>query len=187
MTSGLFKMLVTTCGTLVHHMTSYHPPTNSTMERFHRTLKAALICQNTTWSTIIPVVLISLCGAHKADLGHIIKHQAVPTISRVPAFIQQLHHCMVHLYSISLWCHAEHWSLLYKDLHTCMHVMLQVDVNQPPLQPQYSTDVYCGPSHPVHITQCQDQTAIGIVSNIPVAQQQTCGTPTLRPCSTTSP
>jgi cleavage and polyadenylation specificity factor subunit 1 len=56
--SELFRSLMSTFG--IHHIRTspYHPQANSMVERFHRTLKSALIAHESPhWTTKLPVVL----------------------------------------------------------------------------------------------------------------------------------
>ena len=58
--SELFANLSTLLG--IHHMrtTSYHPQANGLVERFHRTLKAAIIARKKNWFYSLPIVLLGL-------------------------------------------------------------------------------------------------------------------------------
>ena len=51
--------------------TAYYPPSNGMVERYHRTLKAALRCSlnKGTWSQVLPWVLLGLRNAPKEDTG----------------------------------------------------------------------------------------------------------------------
>ncbi|KAK4327550.1 hypothetical protein Pmani_001957 [Petrolisthes manimaculis] len=57
-------------GTSIHHTTAYNPKANGMVERFHRTLKAALMsrCSNSTWFAQLPWVLLGLRTAPKKGL-----------------------------------------------------------------------------------------------------------------------
>ncbi|XP_076069234.1 uncharacterized protein LOC143041292 [Oratosquilla oratoria] len=69
-TSQLWTSLGHLLGSSVNHTTAYNPEANDMVERFHRTLKAALIsrCNNATWSTQLPWVLLGLCTTPKEGL-----------------------------------------------------------------------------------------------------------------------
>ncbi|XP_037803973.1 uncharacterized protein LOC119598400 [Penaeus monodon] len=49
-------------GTSIYHTTAYNPEANGMVERFHRTLKAALMfqCSNSMWFSQLPWVLLGL-------------------------------------------------------------------------------------------------------------------------------
>jgi hypothetical protein len=50
-------------------MTAHHPAANGLVERFHRTLKAAIMCHaDQQWTEAIPLVLLGIRMAFKEDL-----------------------------------------------------------------------------------------------------------------------
>lgn len=66
----LFKDLMRQLGVQHTMTTAYHPQGNAMIERFHRTLKAALMAKNhTTWAEALPVVLLGLRTTLKPDIG----------------------------------------------------------------------------------------------------------------------
>ncbi|XP_076053647.1 uncharacterized protein LOC143032653 [Oratosquilla oratoria] len=70
-TSQLWTSLGQLLGTSVHHTTAYNAEANGTkVGRFHRTLKVALIsrCNNVTWNTQLPCVLLGLRTTPKEGL-----------------------------------------------------------------------------------------------------------------------
>ncbi|GFR76562.1 Pol polyprotein [Elysia marginata] len=58
-------------GVQIYRTTAYHPQSNGLIERFHRTLKAALKAglQGPNWADELPWVLMGLRTAPKEDLG----------------------------------------------------------------------------------------------------------------------
>ncbi|XP_066964242.1 uncharacterized protein [Macrobrachium rosenbergii] len=60
--SQLWTSLNHLLGTQLHHKTAHHPESNGMVERFHHTLKAALMpcCNSSTWYSQLPWVLLSL-------------------------------------------------------------------------------------------------------------------------------
>lgn len=68
--SELIKTLNTTFG--IRHIRSfpYHPQANGMVERFHRTLKAALTAHESPhWTQHLPIVLLALRSTVKQDIG----------------------------------------------------------------------------------------------------------------------
>jgi transposase InsO family protein len=67
--SRLFRALLNLCGVKIQHITTYHPAANGMVQRFHRTMKAALMChQPATWTNAFPLVLLGLRTTIKNDL-----------------------------------------------------------------------------------------------------------------------
>jgi cleavage and polyadenylation specificity factor subunit 1 len=69
--SELWQQLMQLMGTERVRTTAYHPQANGAVERFHRTLKAALRTKLDTdnWVDILPVVLLGIRSAPKEDIG----------------------------------------------------------------------------------------------------------------------
>jgi transposase InsO family protein len=67
--SQLFHSLAKLCGIHLTHTTAYHPAANGLVERFHRTLKAAIMCHaDQHWTEALPLVLLGIHSSFKADL-----------------------------------------------------------------------------------------------------------------------
>ncbi|KAK3797528.1 hypothetical protein RRG08_054561 [Elysia crispata] len=69
-TSALWNEVANKLGIQVHRTTAYHPQSNGLVERFHRTLKAALKArlQGPRWTDELPWVLLGLRTVPKEDL-----------------------------------------------------------------------------------------------------------------------
>ena len=69
--STLWNEIAQQFGVQLHRTTAYHPQSNGLVERFHRTLKAALKArlQGPNWADELPWVLLGLRTAPKEDLG----------------------------------------------------------------------------------------------------------------------
>ena len=70
-TSALWTEVAKRLGVKVHRTTAFQPQTNGMVERFHRSLKAALKARLTgnNWVEELPLVLLGLKTAPKEDLG----------------------------------------------------------------------------------------------------------------------
>jgi len=66
---NLFEALTKLIDTKYTRTTAYHPKSNRLIERWHRSLKAAIICQaNAKWVDALPIVLIGLRTCYKEDI-----------------------------------------------------------------------------------------------------------------------
>ena len=67
----LWAQLMQLMGTAHSHTTAYHPQANGEVERFHRTLKAALRTKldRDNWIDVLPMVMLGIRSAPKEDLG----------------------------------------------------------------------------------------------------------------------
>jgi transposase InsO family protein len=67
--SQLFHSLANLCGIQLSRTTAYHPAANGLVERFHRTLKSAIMCHdNQQWTEVLPLVLLGIRTSLKEDL-----------------------------------------------------------------------------------------------------------------------
>lgn len=67
--SELFRQLTANIGCQHLRTTAYHPQCNGIIERWHRTVKAAIMCQQTeSWVEKLPTILLGLRTAHKPDI-----------------------------------------------------------------------------------------------------------------------
>ena len=66
----LYKAVLQFTGTQKIHTTAYHPASNGLVERWHRSLKAAIMCHDArfTWTEILPTVLLGLRSCIRLDL-----------------------------------------------------------------------------------------------------------------------
>ena len=85
-TSEIWRALAESLGVKVHTTTAYHPQANGLLERFHRSLKAALRARLTTaaWMDELPWVMLGLRTAPKEDLGTSVVDMVYGTPLTVP-------------------------------------------------------------------------------------------------------
>ena len=85
-TSEIWRALAEMMGTKVHHTMAYHPQANGLVERFYRSLKAALRARLTTtnWMDELPWVMLGLRSMPKQDMGVSVAEMVFGTPLTVP-------------------------------------------------------------------------------------------------------
>lgn len=153
--SDLFTQLTKFCGIVHHKTTSYHPASNGMIERWHRSLKAALMCHDESWTTALPMVLLGLRNTYKPDLDTSAAELVYGETLRLPGefvdprrlqlpnstdtnFICQLREHISRIRPPQASRHGTRPTYVPKDLDRCTHVMLRSDGVKPPLQAPYS-------------------------------------------------
>jgi cleavage and polyadenylation specificity factor subunit 1 len=64
--SQLFHALAKLCGIHLSRTTAHHPASNRLVERFHQTLKTAIMCHaDEKWTEALPIVLLGIPAAFK--------------------------------------------------------------------------------------------------------------------------
>jgi len=146
-TSELWSALARLLGVQVHHTTAYHPQANGLVERFHRTLKAAIVarCTGHLWTHHLPWILLGLRTAPKDDIQsspaetlygqtltvpeEFFPHEENAEISQMRGTVGQLP------------CRPTPTSkgstYVPHDLKTCRFVFIRDDAVRPPLTPPY--------------------------------------------------
>ncbi|XP_026471383.1 protein NYNRIN-like [Ctenocephalides felis] len=104
--SAIFKSLTDTIGAKKIRTTAYHPQSNGLVERWHKTLKAALMCSPELWIKVLPVVLLGLRSSYKEDLKASSAEMVYKTTLRLPGEISHLKNC--HL------IHKHFWTVIEK-------------------------------------------------------------------------
>jgi transposase InsO family protein len=67
--SQLFQSVARLCGIQLSPITAHQPAANGFLERFHRTLKAAIMCHaDRHWTEVLPVVLVGIRTSFEEDL-----------------------------------------------------------------------------------------------------------------------
>lgn len=153
--SSLFNELAKFLGFKRIRTTAYNPAANGLIERFHRTLKAALKCHNNeNWLHSLPVVLLGLRSTIKPDIEATVSELVYGSTIRIPSdfmevgtlcnskephiFIQSLRDQMQKLCPVNTAHHTSKSVFVNKNLNTCTHVFLRVDSTKSPLQAPYT-------------------------------------------------
>ncbi|GBN19492.1 Uncharacterized protein K02A2.6 [Araneus ventricosus] len=127
-TSDVFHSLAKTFGIRLSHTAAYHPQANGAIERWHRTLKAAIMCQH-------PFI-----GCRHCLLFCLVFAPSSKRISSAPL----LKWCMAkilayqQLRATPTSNHSAKPTFVYRDLSVCSHVFLRVDAVQLSLSQPYT-------------------------------------------------
>jgi transposase InsO family protein len=150
--SELFKELSQYCGFQHSKTTSYHPQANGLVERFHRQLKAALMChQECNWIEALPLVLMGIRSTVKEDLGtspaelvygetlHLPGEFFAPTkiINSSGSLLSRLRRKTSELRPTPTTNHAKYNAFIPNALATASHVFIRQDHVRPSLDPPY--------------------------------------------------
>lgn len=153
--SELFAKLARFCGYVHHKTTSYHPASNGLIERWHRSLKSALMCHDSAWTTALPIVLLGLRNAYKPDIDASSAELVFGEALRLPGeFVDTKFLQSTTQDQSDLLCrlreriacfrpqqgsrHGTPYCYVHQDLDKCSHVMLRTDGVKPALQAPYT-------------------------------------------------
>ncbi|XP_045449673.1 uncharacterized protein LOC123658281 [Melitaea cinxia] len=125
---------------------AYHPACNGMVERFHRQLKAAIVCHaNDRWTESLPWVLLGIRSAFKEDLQFLSAELVYGEPLRLPGeFFQPADGGTTDLSDFSARLkqnasrHASPKVFVYKELATTDHIFLREDASRDSLHPAYS-------------------------------------------------
>ena len=103
--SALFTSLRELTGMHRIRTTSYHPPSNGLVERFHRQLKAALKCHDNVWTQALPLVMLGIRSSIKEDIDTSPAELVYGTSLRLPADLVKINstpNCFPHTFAQEL-------------------------------------------------------------------------------------
>ncbi|GBM46211.1 Transposon Ty3-G Gag-Pol polyprotein [Araneus ventricosus] len=152
-TSDVYHSLAITFGIRLSHTAAYHPQANGAIERWHRTLKAAIMCHTSVhWVSALPAVLFGLRTVFKEDLqcspaemvygenlclpSHFFVQQQPQAADN--GFIKKLKTHIQQLRATPTSNHSAKPTFVYRDLSVCSHIFLRVDAVQPSLSQPYT-------------------------------------------------
>ena len=139
--------------------TSYHPPANGMVEKWHRHLKASLMCvaTSTDWYSTLPTVLLGLRTAIRLDTGFSPAEMLFGQPLRIPGdfcdtsnpnvevgtFMNEYQKHLQQLKPVPVphkrkKMPPQYKPFYYKDLATCTHVLRLVKKVKPPLTRPYT-------------------------------------------------
>lgn len=152
--SELFRALGQTIGYKHRRTTAYHPACNGLVERFHRQLKAAIMCHaEQDWVDSLPLVLLGIRTALKPDLQASSAELVYGEPLRLPGeffapppagstdianFVNQLHKVIAKIQPCPASRHTKGKTFVYKELATSSHVFLRDDRIRGALQLPYT-------------------------------------------------
>jgi cleavage and polyadenylation specificity factor subunit 1 len=130
--------------------TTQHPAANGLVERFHWTLKAAIMCHaDQQWTDALPLVLLGIRTAFKEDLQASVAKLVCGEPLRIPGKLltpaanpvdptrltSELRQHMSRLRPTPAARHASPATFVYGDLEKCTHVFLRQDATRRALSP----------------------------------------------------
>ena len=149
-TSDLWAEMMRLLGTSHSLTTSYHPQSNGLIERFHRTLKAALMASHSglSWMDKLPLVLLSLRAMSRAAEGVSIGEAAFGVNLTLPAAAwssqvpQEIGHHLRQLREASDLFKTDYHGrsvtpYIPPSLKSCPYVFERVDAVKKPLERPY--------------------------------------------------
>jgi cleavage and polyadenylation specificity factor subunit 1 len=176
--SQLFHSLAGLCGIQLPRTTAHHAAANGLVERFHRTLKAAVMCHaDQQWTEALPLVLLGICTSFKADLqasvaeivyceplripGELLTPTADP-VEPARLFIQLRRH-MAHLRPVSAAHHASSATFVITRVLVSRQGHQDEPVRSPPSRDRIAlhTDRYSTGLHSVQYNEGRDAARTG--------------------------
>lgn len=151
--SQLFTALLKFLGTQRIRTTAYHPASNGMVERWHRSLKAALMCHNNAqWTRTLSTVLLGLRTHLRTDTAASPADYVYGSQLRIPGefflledvnpnpqiFLEDFREHMRQVRPVPVAHNYKKRAFFFKDLGTCSHVFMRAPVNRKALEQPYS-------------------------------------------------
>ncbi|XP_050072713.1 uncharacterized protein LOC126560804 [Anopheles maculipalpis] len=152
--SSLFKVLANAFGTKHIRTIAYHPQANGLIEGWHRTLKAAICCKDTSrWSEYLPLILLGLRTTFISDISaspaelvygttltipaEFFNEKPLPLVSDQSEFVRTLREAMNSIRPTRTAWHSYRTVFVSPDLSKCTHVFVRNDTVRPALTTPY--------------------------------------------------
>ncbi|XP_055308134.1 uncharacterized protein LOC129572210 [Sitodiplosis mosellana] len=150
--ANLFNELARIIGAKHLRSSPRHPQANGMIERFHRTMKSAIKCQNNErWTETLPMIMLALRCVFKDDIQATPSEMVYGETLKLPCdffetinddsfgteFVQQLRELIRKIQPVPASNHANNKVFIQRDLQTCTHVFLRDDAVRPPLKVPY--------------------------------------------------
>lgn len=152
--SNLFKELMILMGIIKTRTTPYHPQCNGLVERWHRSLKAALMARlnNKCWVDELATVMLGLRTTIKLDTGVTAAQMLYGSNIRLPGdfydttdlkisdsenFVNKLKAVIDGLKPSNRKNKSPNKIFVHKDLYDCEYIFIRNDAVRKPLQPPY--------------------------------------------------
>lgn len=150
--SRLFNELSKMCAVKNLRTTAYHPQANGLIERWHRSLKAAIMCYKTKdWCAVLPLILLGLRSTFKEDLKSTPAEMLYGTTISLPGqffteyipkseqseFVKSLKEQMASIRPTLTSNHSSEKVFIQKELRYCSHVFLRNDTVRAALTPPF--------------------------------------------------
>ncbi|CAK9813145.1 Transposon Ty3-I Gag-Pol polyprotein [Anthophora plagiata] len=150
--SQIFQALSKLIGCNKIRTTAYHPQSNGMIERWHRSLKSAIMCHQTkNWVDILPTVLLGLRASYKEDLKASAAEMLYGVPIRLPGeffietgeerdphiFIEKFRQQIRQIKPSPTTHHGKQKPFIHRSLHSCTHVFVRVDAARKSLEAPY--------------------------------------------------
>lgn len=150
--SKLFGQLNRLLGTNQLRTCSFHPQANGTIENWHRTLKASIMCQNTpNWVDKLPVILLGMRSVILEEFQATPAEMVYGTTLRLPGefftesqpcrneheFVKEFRIVLQQMAPTNRSNASIEKVFIQKDLATCTHVFIRNDAVRKTLQPPF--------------------------------------------------
>jgi cleavage and polyadenylation specificity factor subunit 1 len=147
-----FQFLAKMCGIQLSRITAHHLAANGLVERFHQTLKAAIMFHtDQQWAEALPLVLVRIRTSLREDLqasvaelvygeplrilGELLTPSANPVDPEL--LTTELRQHMARLRPVPAARQASLSTLMHSDIEKCTHVFLRQDATHAVLEPPY--------------------------------------------------